>query len=109
MKRLGLVLGLVGFLLAAPAALADVYMIHVSNFTFQPSEITILAGDTVGWRNYQGDHSTTSDDGDWDSGVQLAPWGFLYTFTDPGDYYYHCSLHAAFGMTGVVHVITPEG
>jgi len=105
MKRIGLILGLAGCLMATPAALADKYPVQLQNFMFTPSELSIFTGDTVGWRNVGGFHSTTADDLTWDSGVASAPWGFAFTFTDPGDYFYHCTIHGStFGMTGVIHV-----
>jgi plastocyanin len=107
MKRMGLLLGLAVCLMAAPSAVASDYMVRVENYDFQPSEIYIFTGDTVGWRNVNGIHSTTSDDGLWDSGVASAPWGFAYTFTASGDYYYYCTVHGApggIGQSGIVHV-----
>jgi plastocyanin len=107
MKRMGLLLGLAGCLMATPAALADHFMVGVENFTFNPAELTIFTGDSVGWRNHQGFHSTTSDDGLWDFGAAAAPWGFPVTFTVAGDYMYYCKIHGAsggVGMSGVIHV-----
>jgi plastocyanin len=108
MKRVGLLLGLAGCLLAAPAAVANDYMVIARNFSFEPAEISILTGDSVGWRNIQGFHTTTSDDDFWDSSPPAnSPWGFAYTFTSAGDYYYYCTVHGApggIGMSGIVHV-----
>jgi plastocyanin len=112
MMRIRLILGLAALLVAAPAAVADQYRVMVGNFFFEPSELSVLTGDTVGWRNHDGTHSTTADDFTWDSGVANAPWGFAFTFTAPGDYFYYCSVHGApggVGQSGVIHVSQPEG
>ena len=107
MKRIGLILGLAGCLMAAPAAVANDFMVVVMNTVFVPADISIFTGDSVGWRNHQGFHSTTSDDGLWDFGAAGNPWGFNFTFTQPGDYFYHCKIHVSLGMVGVVHVVDP--
>jgi plastocyanin len=110
MKAMGLLLGLVVGLMATPAAFADHFMVTVQNFAFHPAEMTIFTGDSVGWRNHDGFHSTTSDDGLWDFGAANAPWGFASTFTAPGDYMYYCKIHGAaggVGMSGVIHVLDP--
>src|SRR6516162_5199200 len=67
MTRIRLILGLAALLVAAPAAVADQYRVMVGNFFFEPSELSVLTGDTVGWRNHDGTHSTTADDFTWDS------------------------------------------
>jgi plastocyanin len=104
---MGLVLGLAAFLMAAPAAVATDHRVVVTNDVFVPAEIFISTGDTIDWRNLQGFHSTTSDDGLWDFGAAGNPWGFNFTFTQPGDYFYHCKIHVSLGMVGVVHVVDP--
>jgi len=112
MKKLGLILSLAGCLMATPVAKADKFMVQVSNFQFNPSELSIFTNDEVGWRNVLGTHSTTADDFTWDSGVAVAPWGFAFTFTAPGDYYYYCLVHGAaggVGQSGVIHVFDPDG
>jgi plastocyanin len=70
---------------------------------FEPISITIKAGATVRWTNYDTQfHTVTSDDGLWDSG-QISPGSsHSYTFSKPGTYKYHCSDHPR--MTGTVIV-----
>ena len=65
--------------------------------------ITISAGATVRWTNYDlHTHTVTSDTGLWDSG-ELAPNNrHSYTFSKPGTYTYHCTVHP--GMKGTVIV-----
>lgn len=77
-----------------------------ASFTFRPANLTINAGDTVIWTNASGAHNVIGDT----AGEPLCGCvgtsipGFTNTFTIPGDYFYHCSFHQSFGMTGVVHV-----
>jgi plastocyanin len=100
-----------------PAGSADV---TIQDFSFSPATVTIKAGATVRWTN-QGPsaHTTTSDTGLWDSGQLNPPSGggtygggtagasFQMTFTQPGSYRYHCSIHPPAlypGFTGTVVV-----
>src|SRR5262245_33190277 len=94
---------------AVPAGLGGVFQVDLLSGPnrFVPAEITIQVGDTVLWVWVAGNHSTTSYDGLWDSGVLPAGSQFSYTFTSPGDFAYFCIPHEAQGMVGVVHVV-PE-
>jgi hypothetical protein len=60
--------------------------------SFSPTSIQVHVGDSVTW--YWGgvfSHSTTSDTGEWDSGVHVGPFTFSHTFTQTGTFPYHCS------------------
>ena len=113
MKRLLLFGFLAGWAWALPsAAVADTIVVEVSNFLFQPSEVFILPGDVIDWQNVEGVHSTTSDNGLWDSGVAVAPWDFQVEFDQPGDYPYYCIVHGGpggIGQSGIVHVMEMMG
>jgi plastocyanin len=102
-----------------PAGSADV---TIQDFTFSPASVSIKVGATVRWTNRgPSAHTTTSDNGVWDSG-QLNPpssggsYGgggtagtFQTTFSKAGTYGYHCSIHPPSmypGFTGTV-VVTP--
>jgi plastocyanin len=72
--------------------------------SFRPNPLVVKEGTTVRWTN-AGDHrhTTTSDDGLWDSG-ELAPGlGYSHTFTKAGTYSYQCTMHGK-EMRGVVIV-----
>jgi plastocyanin len=81
--------------------------VTVQDFSFGPAAVTVKAGTIVRWTN-QGPsaHTTVSDAGVWGSGTLAGPSGgggygdaksaggtFQFTFTEPGTYPYHCSLH----------------
>lgn len=80
-----------------------------SNFAFSPGTITIKAGTTIVWTNMSdAPHTSTSDPGSpvtWDSGPLNTNGGtFSMTFSTPGTYHYHCSIHPF--MHGTI-VVTP--
>jgi len=94
--------------LALPAWAVDITMGSGGNLVFEPSEVTISAGDTVTFTN--GDlppHNMVVADHPELSHPDLAFVGgesFDVTFTDAGDYEFQCEPHAGAGMKGVIHV-----
>ena len=92
--------------------------VSMANYSFSPSPLTIKAGTTVQWANGGTvAHTTTSDNGTWDSG-SLGPPGmdaygmptagqsYSHTFTTAGTFAYHCSFHQLQGMKGTI-TVTP--
>ncbi len=70
---------------------------------FQESNLTIDAGTTVRWRNMDSQpHTSTADDGEWDSGNLDPGDTFEFTFDEPGEYPYHCQYHGP--QTGSITV-----
>ena len=77
---------------------------------YAPDKITVIIGvnNTVAWTNNDSvDHTVTSVSvptgaTSFDSGIMAAGATFTQTFTVPGTYQYHCSLHS--WMTGTVTV-----
>ena len=77
---------------------------------FNPSDVTISAGDTVTWKNDEGvPHDVDKESG---PGAQFSsgPQGgmmegdtFKHTFDKPGTYKYICRVHAP-GMAGTIIV-----
>ncbi len=60
----------------------------------QPARLTIRPGTTVRWVNFgDGDHTTTSDDGLWNSGEMRPGDSYTATFHRQGTYHYRCKLH----------------
>lgn len=91
---------------ATPGALR--VTVKLTNFSFDPKEITVKAGTTVEWINQTGKHSVVADEGSFDSDV-LEPGGrFERKYEKPGVYPYYCALHGDKGgkeMSGVVKVV----
>jgi plastocyanin len=74
---------------------------------FEPANISVPAGTTVTWiQGGNHPHTTTSDQGLWDSGVIPGGSGgsFSVTFNEPGTFPYHCTIHLNEGMVGTVTV-----
>src|SRR3954471_5356732 len=84
----------------ARAAMTNVSIV---NNAFNPRAVTIAPNDQVRWA-WTGDapHSTTSDTGLWTSGVRDKGSSFTNTFSTPGNFPYHCTVH--FSMTASVTV-----
>lgn len=77
--------------------------IEIRNFAFQPDSITVGPGTTVIWTNYDNDqHTATSTEEIFDSGLLEEGETFEYTFEEPGTYEYFCRPHPF--MTGEVIV-----
>jgi len=81
--------------------------ITISNFKFEPKDITVKVGTIVTWENKEGNHTVNADDGSFSSPA-LAP-GKTYThkFTKVGTYGFYCSFHGSKGggdMAGTVTV-----
>jgi plastocyanin len=80
--------------------------ITIKSFAFSPGEMTVKEGTTVTWTNLDGvGHTVVSDAGAPEaisSGPISQGGSFSFTFTKPGTYPYHCSIHPS--MTGSVIV-----
>jgi plastocyanin len=76
----------------------------LTNWHFEPAEVTVPAGSTVVWHNKgKEEHSVTADNKAFDSGWRPRGANFQRTFTRPGTYAYHCAPHP--WMKGVVRVV----
>jgi len=86
---------------AAPADQA----VSIDGFAFAPAEVSVPVGTSVVWTNLQNgvQHTTSSLDGLWDSGALATSDAFSFTFTQPGDFAYQCTIHPS--MRGIVHVV----
>ena len=81
--------------------------VKITNFSFEPKEITISAGMTVVWADLQGMHSVAADDGSFESEIFDSGGKFEHNYLKPGIYPYFCPLHGDKGgkeMAGVVIV-----
>lgn len=108
------------FMLAAfPAFAADHVVTALPNFTFDPADLTIAAGDTVTFKNGGGRHNVTSDPdavtafhcsdacGDSPTGApSSASWSSTVAFPEVGAARYYCELHGGPGGSGMAGLIT---
>ena len=79
---------------------ADVVM---TNFAFNPDELTVAAGDSVTVSNEDGTpHTFTSEDGGFDLRVGGSESGEVTVEAEPGSYDFLCTIHPS--MTGTLTV-----
>ncbi|MFQ5605134.1 MAG: cupredoxin domain-containing protein [bacterium] len=79
---------------------------------FSPREVTVKPGTKIVWPNVGArPHTSTSDDGVWDSGTintgQSFSWTVPQTAQSGNDFPYYCVFHGAqggIGMAGLIHV-----
>jgi plastocyanin len=93
---------------ATEAATPSTVTVTLSNFTFDPKELTVTPGSVVIWKNVAGRHSVRADDGSFESPVMTAGGEFKYKFEREGRYPYFCVLHGSKGghdMAGDVIVV----
>jgi len=80
--------------------------VEMRTMTFNPKRIEVAAGSTVRWTNNdQLVHTITADDRSWDSGPIEPGKTWTHTFTQPGEYAFHCTPHPF--MKAVVVVRQP--
>ena len=95
-------------ILGGTAYAAEVTMGSGGNLIFEPSEISIKAGDTITFVNGElPPHNMIVKDHPELSHSDLAFMGgesFEVTFPESGEYEFQCDPHAGAGMKGVIHV-----
>jgi plastocyanin len=78
----------------------------IKNFAFDPSTLTVKSGTVVKWTNQDGaSHAIVSDTGSpaaFSSDSLSTGASYSYTFTQPGTYTYHCSIHPSMKGTIIV-------
>jgi plastocyanin len=78
-------------------------VVFIRQFTFQPAEVRVRAGERVTWVNCDQDpHTSTADEGGWASPLLAPGDGFTQTFSAAGEFPYFCEPHPF--MTGRVIV-----
>ncbi len=81
--------------------------VKISNFQFEPKELTVKVGTTVEWINETGRHTVEADDGFFTSDILQAGGKFEHKFDVSGTVSYFCGLHGDKGgkmMAGVIKV-----
>jgi len=99
---------LASLFLAAPAWAIDVSMGSGGNLIFDPSDVTINAGDTIHFVNDMLPPHNIIVEGRAD----LSRESLMFNpgesqdilFADAGDYTFFCGPHQGAGMTGTIHV-----
>ena len=104
--RLALAATLLAAFAGAPARAADT-AVKISNFTFNPPQITVKAGTTVTWTNEDDIPHTIVSPPAIRSKALDSEDKFSFTFTTPGSYKYFCGLHPH--MTGTIVVEAATG
>jgi plastocyanin len=80
-------------------------VIIIKNFAFQPSQVTVRSGASVSWVNCETDgtpHTSTADQGTWNSPLLDPGIAFTFTAPAPGTYTYHCVPHPSMLGTLIV-------
>lgn len=87
---------------ATPTTLPAV-AVTIQNFVFSPASVTVPAGTTVTWTNLDTAPHQVASDTQAFSSIALGQGGkYSFTFTTPGTYPYHCSIHTF--MKGTITV-----
>lgn len=91
---------------SAPGSLVNgSTLVTIHDFAFEPQNVQIQAGSSVVWVNCEStptDHTSSSDQGTWDSPLLAPGNAFTQTFSTAGAYPYHCAPHPF--MTATVTV-----
>jgi plastocyanin len=91
----------------ASASPAPAAVVHIRDFAYHSTPITIHVGDSVQFVNDDGDaHTVTASDKSFDSGGLDTHETWTHTFTAPGTYSYFCALHPY--MKAVIVVIPAQ-
>jgi plastocyanin len=86
--------------------------VQIIGSRFEPGELTVVAGTIVMWV-HEGNinHTVTSDQLFFDSGVLRAGERYEFTFREVGTFPYYCQFHGGpggSGMSGTITVVEPE-
>jgi plastocyanin len=80
-------------------------LVTIRSFAFETQNVQVPAGGSVTWVNCESSavsHTSTSDQGAWNSSLLAPGDAFTQSFDTPGIYSYHCEPHPF--MTGTVTV-----
>ena len=78
---------------AAKDAASEPVVVTISNFRFEPAELTVKPGTIVRWMDERGRHTVEADDGSFKSDTLTAGGTFQFKFDKPGVYSYYCLFH----------------
>ncbi|HEV7192999.1 MAG TPA: cupredoxin family copper-binding protein [Jatrophihabitantaceae bacterium] len=79
---------------SAPPATTGASTVHVKNFSFNPSTITVKTGAKVTWIfDDTANHNVTAGDKSFKSSDLSSGGTYSFTFNKAGTYSYICSIH----------------
>jgi plastocyanin len=68
--------------------------VEIADFAFSPDTLTVPVGTMITWENTDSvTHTSTSDDGVWDSDRLGTGDEFSFTFDEAGTFSYFCEIH----------------
>lgn len=86
------------------------HIVVIKQMHFDPSQITVQAGDTVEWKNEDiFSHTVTADDGSFDSGLIDPGHSWQMTFKSAQTLAYHCRPHPNMKATLIVQGAGEQG
>jgi plastocyanin len=84
-----------------------VHAVRIHQFTFEPAELEVNAGDEVVWINRDvAPHTATGSDPEWDTGSLELGQSHRVAFPDSGIFAYRCLYHPQ--MRGTIAVRGPR-
>ena len=79
---------------ACTAGASGSQTVTIQNFAFGPADVTVPAGTTVTWANKDtASHDPTADAGSFACPPISTGASASFTFSTPGTFAYHCSIH----------------
>lgn len=77
--------------------------LDLTTTAYAPNPLTVAVGTSVTWTNNDTTvHTSTANDGSWNSGTMAPGASFTRTFASAGTFAYHCTIHP--GMVASVTV-----
>jgi plastocyanin len=91
---------------------ATVHTVQVADFSFSPSTVNAVCGDTIAWVWASGSHTTTSTSvpgcaTSWNAPVNSSIPAYAIVIPCAGTYSYHCSFHPS--MVGTINATCTTG
>lgn len=78
----------------AGAAAAKTHNVSIRKFKFDPAHLSVRAGDTIRWTNYDlAPHTATADEFGWDTGELAKGQSGEVTVTEETEVSYFCVFH----------------
>jgi plastocyanin len=91
---------------ANPAPASSGNSVMIKGFAFSPDTLTVKPGTTVTWTNGDGTSHTVASDAGAPVAFSSDPIAngasYTFTFSQPGTYTYHCSIHPSMKGTIIV-------